>query len=61
MKKGKLIYKTKAERGYVARAWELTDGKGNALIQIAKSELVVREFLFPAYRRGISPRTSRTL
>ena len=50
MNKGKLIYATKEKRGYVARAWELPDSKGDALIQIAKGDSVVREFLFPAYK-----------
>jgi len=48
--KGKLIYETKEERGYVARAWDLPDSKGDALIQITKGDSVVREFLFPAYK-----------
>ena len=50
MDKGKLIYETKEERGYVARAWDLPDSKGDALIQITKGDSVVREFLFPAYK-----------
>ena len=50
MNKGKLIYQTNEERGYVARAWDLPDSKGDALIQIAKGDSVVREFLFPSYK-----------
>ena len=50
MNKGKLIYETNEERGYVARAWDLPDSKGDALIQISKGDSVVREFLFPAYK-----------
>jgi hypothetical protein len=48
--KGKLIYVTKEERGYAARAWDLPDSKGDALIQITKGDSVIREFLFPAYK-----------
>ena len=50
MIKGKLYYETKEERGYVAKAWELIDSNGDALIQICKGDSVVREFTFPAYK-----------
>lgn len=50
VKKSKLIYETKEERGYVAKAWELIDNKADALIQICKGDSIIREFLFPSYK-----------
>jgi hypothetical protein len=49
MKKGKLIYKTKPDRGFVFKAWE-TDSKGDALIEIEKDGKIIRSFSFPAYK-----------
>lgn len=51
MNKGKLIFETEKERGYVARAWNLLDSATDALIEIVKDDdSVVREFLFPSYK-----------
>jgi len=49
MNKGKLIYETKPDRGFVFKAWE-TDQKGSALIQVERNNKVVRSFPFPAYK-----------
>ena len=49
MKKGKMIYETKPDRGFVFKAWE-TDSKGDALIEIEKNGEIIRSFTFPAYK-----------
>lgn len=41
------------DRGYNVKAWYLTDtenSKGDALIEICKDNVLVRQFLFPSYK-----------
>jgi hypothetical protein len=52
-KDDKPVFITKEDRGFTATAWYLEDtedSKGDALIEIRKSEELVREFIFPAYK-----------
>lgn len=49
MEKGKMIYETKPDRGFIFRAWE-TDLKGDALIEVEKDGKIIRNFLFPGYK-----------
>jgi len=37
MEKGKLLYETKPDRGFVFKAWELPDSKGEALIEVERA------------------------
>ena len=50
MNKGKLIYQTKPDRGFVFKAWDLPDSKGDALIEVERDGKLLREFKFPAYK-----------
>jgi hypothetical protein len=38
------------DRGYTIRAFYLTEPKGEALIHIRKGDLMIGNFLYPAYR-----------
>ena len=49
MNKGKLIYQTKPDKGFVFKAWE-TDQPGDALIEVERDSKLIREFTFPAYK-----------
>jgi hypothetical protein len=48
--KGKMIFETKPDRGFVFKAWDLPDSKGDALIEVERDGKVVRSFYFPAYK-----------
>ena len=48
MKKGKMIFETKPDRGIVLKGWE-TDSKGDDLIEVERDGKLVRSFPFPAY------------
>ena len=50
MERGKLIYKTKSDRGFVFTCWELPESKGDALIEVERDGEVIRTFNFPAYK-----------
>ncbi len=50
MEKGKQIFKTKPDRGFVFAAWDLLDNKGNALIEVERDGKIIRTFTFPAYK-----------
>jgi hypothetical protein len=50
MEKGKMIYKTNPDRGFVFTAWDLPDSKGDALIEVERDGEIVRSFNFPAYK-----------
>ena len=50
MNKGKLIYQTKPDRGFVFKAWEVLDSKGDALIEVERDGKLIRTFPFPAYK-----------
>ena len=50
MIKGKLIYKTNPDRGFVFMAWDISDSKGDALIEVERDGQVIRSFAFPAYK-----------
>lgn len=50
MDKGKLIFKTKPNQGFVFKAWDLPDSKGDALIEVLRNDDLVRSFKFPAYK-----------
>ncbi len=49
MEKGKMIFETKPDRGFVFKAWE-TDLKGDAFIEIERDGKIVNSFTFPAYK-----------
>ncbi len=46
----KMIFETKPDRGFIFRAYDLSDSKGNALIEVEREGKIVRSFEFPAYR-----------
>jgi len=50
MEKGEMIYETKPDRGFVFKAFDLGDGKGDALIEIERDGKVIKSFQFPAYK-----------
>lgn len=50
MEKGKMIYETKPDRGFVFKAWDLQAGKGDALIEVERDGKLVRSFNFPEYK-----------
>ena len=50
MDKGKLIYETKPDRGFIFRCWDLPNSKGDAIIQVERDEKIIKEFIFPAYK-----------
>jgi len=50
MKKGKMIYETKPERGFVFRAFDLPDSKGDAVIEVEREGKLIKSFNFPAYK-----------
>jgi len=50
MEKGKLIYETKSDRGFVFKAWDLPNSKGNALVEVERNGKVIRSFTFPGYK-----------
>lgn len=50
--KEKLVFDI-IDRGYNAKAWYLKDtqeSKGDALIEISKDGILLRQFLFPSYK-----------
>jgi hypothetical protein len=49
IQKGKMIFKTNPDKGFVFKAWE-TDSKGDALIEVEKDGEIIRSFIFPAYK-----------
>ena len=49
MNKGKMIFKTQPDRGFIFKAWE-TDSRGDAIIEVEKDDKVIRSFIFPAYK-----------
>ncbi len=49
MEKGKMIYETHPNRGFIFKAWE-TDSKGTALIEVERDGKIIRAFPFPAYK-----------
>lgn len=38
------------ERGFTFKAWYCTDNDGDAIIEVWCNEILVREFLYPAYK-----------
>ena len=50
MKKGKMIYETKPDRGFVFRAFDLPDSKGDAVIEVEREGKLIKSFNFPAYK-----------
>lgn len=50
MKKDKLIFQTKSGRGFVFKAWNLSDSKADALIEVEQNGKLVRSFAFPLYK-----------
>ena len=50
MEKGKTIYETKPDRGFVFRAFGLETGKGDALIEVERDGKIIKSFTFPAYK-----------
>ena len=50
MDKGELIYETKPDRGFIFRAWDLPDSKGDALIEVERNKKIIKTFIFPAYK-----------
>jgi len=50
MNKGKLIFQTKPDRGFIFKAWELPDSNGDALVEVERDKKVIRSFSFPAYK-----------
>jgi len=45
-----LIYETKRDRGFVFRAINIPQSKGDALIEIEQFGIVLRRFKFPSYK-----------
>ncbi len=50
MNKGKMIFQTKPDRGFVFTAYELPESKGDALIEVHRDGKPFRNFKFPAYK-----------
>lgn len=50
LKKGKQIFETKPDRGFIFKAWELPSSNGNALIEVERDGETIRSFVFPAYK-----------
>lgn len=50
MEKGRLIFKTKPDRGFVFTAWDVPDSGGDALIEVERDGNIIRSFQFPAYK-----------
>ena len=50
MMKGKMIFETEPDRGFIFRAWDLPESKGDALIEVERDGNVIRSFRFPAYK-----------
>lgn len=50
MDKKELIYQTKPDRGFVFKAWDLPNSKGNALIEVERDGNIIKSFEFPAYK-----------
>jgi hypothetical protein len=50
MSKGKLIYETKPDRGFVFAAYELLESDRDALIEVRRDNKIVRSFTFPSYK-----------
>ena len=50
MKKDKIIYETIPDKGFVFRAFDLSDSKGDALVEVERDGRVIRSFNFPAYK-----------
>ena len=48
--KGKLIYETKPDRGFVFRAIDIPNSQGEALIEVERDGEIIRSFTFPAYK-----------
>lgn len=51
MEKGKMIFETKPDRGFVFTAWDISKStRGDALVEIRKEGNIIRSFKFPAYK-----------
>ena len=50
MEKENLIYETKPDRGFLFRAIDLPESKGDALVEVERDGKVIRSFKFPAYK-----------
>lgn len=50
MDRGKIIFKTKPDRGFVFTVWDIPNSKGDALVEIARNNKIIRSFTFPAYK-----------
>lgn len=48
--KGDMIFETKPDRGFIFRAWNLPESKGDAFVEIERDGKVIRTFRFPAYK-----------
>lgn len=47
--KGKQIFETKTDRGFIFKAWELQNST-DALIEVERDGKIIRSFTFPAYK-----------
>lgn len=51
MEKGKMVFKTDPDRGFVFTAWySKDDDDGDAIIEIERDGEIIRSFRFPAYK-----------
>lgn len=50
MKKDKLIYETKPDRGFVFRCFDLPGSKSDSLIEVERDGKIVKSFPFPVYK-----------
>ncbi len=50
MEKDKMIYETIPDRGFVFRAFDLLNSKGDALIEVERDGKVICSFNFPTYK-----------
>ena len=48
--KGKQIFETIPDRGFVFKAWGLPSSAGNALVEVERDGKIIRSFNFPAYK-----------
>ena len=50
MEKGKLIYETDPEHGFVFKAWKIIDSIEDAFIEVYRDNKLIKEFTFPLYK-----------
>jgi len=50
MEKENMIFETKPDRGFILRAFDLPDSKGDAIIEVEHDGKIIKSFNFPAYK-----------